>query len=148
MTTHRIRLGKWGEGVAVRFLQEKGYVLLEDRGVIALSGADTRYFLQGVISNDVDKLGPARALYAGLLTAQGKFLHDFFVIESADAFLLDCARAGLDDLVRRLTLFRLRADVSIADRSADFVVAAMIGEDVARSVGLDGDTAEIGRAHV
>ena len=40
-----------------------------------------------------------------------------------------------------MTLFRLRADVSIADRSADFVVAAMIGEDVARSVGLDGDTA-------
>ena len=118
-------------------MTEKGYVLLEDRGVIALSGADTRDFLQGVISNDVDKLGPARALYAGLLTAQGKFLHDFFVIESADAILLDCARAGLDDLVRRLTLFRLRADVSIADRSADFVVAAMIGEDVARSVGLD-----------
>jgi folate-binding protein YgfZ len=122
-------------------MTEKGYVLLEDRGVIALSGADTRDFLQGVISNDVDKLGPARALYAGLLTAQGKFLHDFFVIESADAILLDCARAGLDDLVRRLTLFRLRADVSIADRSADFVVAVMIGEDVARSVGLDGDTA-------
>ncbi|MEE8170652.1 MAG: folate-binding protein, partial [Phycisphaerae bacterium] len=74
-----------------------------------MSGADTRDFLQGVISNDVDKLGPARALYAGLLTAQGKFLHDFFVVESVDAILLDCARAGLDDLMRRLTLFRLRA---------------------------------------
>ena len=61
-------------------MTEKAYVLLEDRGVIALSGADTRDFLQGVISNDVDKLGRARALYAALLTPQGKFLHDFFVV--------------------------------------------------------------------
>ena len=121
-------------------MTEKGYVLLEDRGVIALSGADTRDFLQGVISNDVNKMGPARALYAGLLTAQGKFLHDFFVVETGNAVLLDCARAGLDDLMRRLTLFRLRADVSIVDRSADFVVAALVGVDAARTVGLDGET--------
>ena len=53
------------------------FALLDDRGLLAVSGPDRRMFLQGLVSNDVEKVSPARARYAALLTAQGKYLHDF-----------------------------------------------------------------------
>ena len=58
-----------------------GYTLLDDRGILAVGGPDRRAFLQGLVSNDVDRVGPALARYAALLTAQGKYLHDFMMIE-------------------------------------------------------------------
>ena len=54
-------------------MAQSNFVILEDRGVLAVSGADRRNFLQGLVSNDVEKLAPDRALYAALLTAQGKY---------------------------------------------------------------------------
>jgi tRNA-modifying protein YgfZ len=60
---------------------DASFALLNDRGVLAVSGPDSRSFLQGLVSNDVDKVGPAQAHYAALLTAQGKYLHDFMMIE-------------------------------------------------------------------
>jgi folate-binding protein YgfZ len=104
------------------------FAVLEDRGVLAIEGTDARAFLQGLVSNDVTKAGPARAIYAALLTPQGKFLHDFFIAELAEVLLLDCEKARLADLKRRLGLYKLRAQVTIADRSADLAVAALFGD--------------------
>ncbi len=75
-------------------MADANFVLLEERGVLAVSGDDRRSFLQGLVSNDVDKIGPAQTRYAALLTAQGKYLHDFFMIEADDAILLDAEAAG------------------------------------------------------
>jgi hypothetical protein len=102
--------------------------LLQDRSVVALSGADTRDFLQGIISNDMDRCTPGNAIYAGLLTPQGKILFDFFVVEREGAFLLDCAKDRAADLIKRLTLYRLRAKVEIAIRP-DLIVAALWNGD-------------------
>ena len=108
-------------------------VVLDRRGVIRLAGADGRQFLQGLISGDMNKVSPSRTIYAALLTPQGKYLHDFFVVELGDAFLVDCERARIDDLVTRLGRYKLRAQVSIEDVSADFLVVAFIGDGTARS---------------
>ena len=78
------------------------YAMLEDRGVLALGGTDRRSFLQGIVSNDVEKLGPGRVVHAALLTPQGKYLHDFFIVDTGDTLALDCERARIDDLTRRL----------------------------------------------
>jgi|TARA_B100000315_G_scaffold165504_1_gene154171 hypothetical protein len=117
-------------------LTGQSYALLEARGVVALTGAEARAFLQGMISKDVDQLSPSRALYGGLLTPQGKYLHDFFVVESGASVLLDCERARIDDLIDRLNRFRLRAAVEIADRSANWQVAALWGGGPAPFPGL------------
>jgi folate-binding protein YgfZ len=106
----------------------KSFVLLEDRAVLEVSGADRRSFLQGLVSNDVEKVGPARALYAALLTAQGKYLHDFFIAEAGDAIWLDGEKERLADLKRRLLVYRLRAKVAPLERP-DLAVAAAFGED-------------------
>ena len=116
----------------------KSYAILDDRGVLAVAGAEARDFLQGLISNDVTKAGPGRAVYAALLTPQGTFLHDFFLVEHGEHLLLDCEAARLDDLLRRLTLYRLRAKVTLEDFSAEYLVAALMGENAAGSEFRDG----------
>lgn len=103
------------------------YIRLPGRGVLRLSGDDARSFLQGLITNDVDRVTAAHAIYAALLTPQGKYLHDFFVAEHDGEILLDCAAARLPDLMKRLGMYRLRAQVEIEDISEGWDVIALRG---------------------
>jgi len=105
--------------------------------VIALQGADRIAFLQGLISRDLEQITADRAGYGALLTPQGKFLFDFMVLRTADALLLDAERARLPDLLRRLTMYRLRAKVDLEDASGRYAVAAVLGDDVARRFELE-----------
>ncbi len=84
---------------------------LIDRALIRLSGADVRGFLQGLVTNDLN--GPL-PVWAGLLTPQGKALFDFIVWADGDDLLIDCEADQADDLMRRLTLYRLRRPITIA----------------------------------
>ena len=117
-------------------MTEARYAILEERGILAVSGADRREFLQGLISNDTRKLSPGRALYAAFLTPQGKYLHDFFLAEAGETILLDGEKARLSDLLRRLSLYKLRAKVSLADASERHLVAVAFGNGAARKLGL------------
>src|SRR5580692_6563794 len=113
----------------------KKATMLEDRGVISVSGPDSTSFLQGLLTNDVEGLGPSEARYAALLTPQGKILFDMIVVRAlaADgaAYLLDCAAAQAADLARRLGFYKLRAKVAVADESAGRAVAAFWGGEPA-----------------
>src|SRR2546423_15015147 len=104
------------------------FVLLYDRGILAVSGPDRRPFLQGLVSNDVDKVSPTAAHYAAFLTAQGKYLHDFMMVEAGESIWLDAEAARLGDLKRRLSMYRLRAKASLDERP-DLCVAAGFGAD-------------------
>ena len=88
---------------------------LPDRRVISLTGGDRVGFLQGLVSNDVAQAAPGRAIWAALLTPQGRWLADFFIFATADALLLDCAADQAAGLLARLSRYRLRADVALAD---------------------------------
>ena len=98
--------------------------ILADRSVTSVTGPESRAFLQGLISNDIEDCAPGRGLYAALLTPQGKILFDFFVTASGEGFLIDCAAARKSDLLKRLTLYRLRSKVAIAERP-DLAVGAV-----------------------
>ncbi len=99
--------------------------LLEARGVVRLGGGDMRTFIQGLISNDITLLTPDHALYAALLTPQGKYLFDFLLLDRGDSILLDVERQRLAALIQRLTMYRLRADVTLSDVSEDHAVLAV-----------------------
>jgi hypothetical protein len=116
-------------------MADASFVLLDDRGILAVSGPDRRPFLQGLVSNDVDKVSPTAARYAALLTAQGKYLHDFMMVEAGESIWLDAEAARLGDLKRRLSMYRLRAKVSLDERS-DLAVAAIFGADTTAILGL------------
>ena len=102
---------------------------LAERGVIEVQGADRVGFLQGLVSNDVALAAPERAVWAALLTPQGKWLADFFIFAEGDRLLLDIERSQAAMLMARLGRYRLRADVTLADRSDQLqVYAAWDGE--------------------
>jgi tRNA-modifying protein YgfZ len=99
---------------------------LDNRAILTLTGTDVVEFLQNLITNDMAEVTDSHAIYAALLTAQGKFLHDFFVIKWGDEILLDVAADRKADLLRRLTMYKLRADVTIADGAYD--ITARFGD--------------------
>ncbi|MGH7067974.1 MAG: YgfZ/GcvT domain-containing protein [Acetobacteraceae bacterium] len=101
---------------------------LPERGVLVISGGDRVAFLQGLVSNDVALVAPGRAVWAALLTAQGKWLADFFILADGDHLLLDCERAQVAMLAERLSRYRLRARVEVADASGEHFVHAAWGE--------------------
>src|SRR6266851_195053 len=122
-------------------MAQANFVILVERGILAVSGPDRRVFLQGLVSNDVEKLGANRAVYAALLTAQGKYLHDFIMVEVDEAIWLDAEAARLGDLRRRLSMYRLRAKVEIAERP-ELAVAALFGEGAPAALGLADEPGE------
>ena len=83
---------------------------LTDRAVVRLSGEDVRGFIQGLATSDVTGLLPA---WAGLLSPQGKCLFDFIVWDDGDDLLLDCEDATAEDLIKRLSIYRLRRPIRI-----------------------------------
>src|SRR3954465_11256225 len=88
--------------------------MLSDRAVLAVLGAEARAFLQGLVTTDVAQSPPGSGLYTALLTPQGKLLFEFLLIEAApDRFLIDVAESRAADLLKRLTLYRLRAKLSL-----------------------------------
>lgn len=102
---------------------------LPDRAVVEVTGEDRVAFLQGLVSNDVTQAAPGRAVWAALLTPQGKWLADFFILAGADRLLLDTAAGQAEALAQRLSRFRLRSRVAIARRE-DLAVLAGWGESL------------------
>lgn len=105
-----------------------------DRTIWELSGKDALTFLQGLVSNDLRPLQTAPGIvWCALLSPQGKYLADFFVAHLADGrFLIDIATCLADDTLRRLSLYRLRADVRIVPTK----LVALRGLGVAPEGGL------------
>lgn len=85
---------------------------MTDRTILALTGADRTDFLQGLVTNDVTRDG---LVYTALLTPQGKYLADFFVLTRDGDTLIDVASSLAPGLFQRLSMYKLRADVQIAD---------------------------------
>ena len=100
---------------------------LPDRGVIAVEGDDRVAFLQGLVSNDMEAVRPGHAVWAALLTAQGKWLADFFVFSDGSALLLDCEAAHIPMLMQRLSRYRLRMQVSLRHATGLHVYVAWDG---------------------
>jgi tRNA-modifying protein YgfZ len=109
--------------------------LLTDRGVIALCGAEARDFLQGLITNEMAECMAGNALYAALLTPQGKILFEFFVVADGERLLLECAAVRSEELTKRLGFYRLRAKVDITPQP-DMAVAALWEENVPETSGI------------
>jgi folate-binding protein YgfZ len=112
------------------------YVLPTHRAVVTVDGPEARTFLQGLVSNDVDTVAPDRAVYTALLTAQGRFLHDMFIAQLDDLLVLDCEAERRADLLKRLSLYKLRAKVTLADASERLAVALLFGEGTDAALGL------------
>ena len=101
---------------------------LVGRGIISVSGSDARVFLQGLISNDMNKVSTDYSIYAAFLSPQGKYLYDFFIMQKEGSFLIDCELHRLKDLLNQLKLFKLRSDIDLSDCSHKFQITAIWGD--------------------
>ncbi|MDF3048093.1 MAG: aminomethyl transferase family protein [Candidatus Midichloriaceae bacterium] len=88
-------------------------VHLKSRAVIKLTGKDAAKFLQSLITNDANKISNSSYIYAFMLTPQGRFLYDFFIIKSGDEILLDCQAAKVTEICAKFQMYKLRSEVEI-----------------------------------
>jgi len=86
---------------------------LIDRAIIEISGSDRKKFLQGLISNDANKINNKALIYSVMLNSQGRFLYDFFIFEKNDHLFLDCLAVRRDEIIQKLNLYKLRSKVEI-----------------------------------
>ena len=97
-------------------------IILEKRGIILISGNDAKDFLQNIITNDINKVSKENSIFAALLTPQGKYLNDFFIVLSHRGYLLDCNGNSTEELIRNLSKYKLRSKVEIKDLSSEYVI--------------------------
>tara|TARA_Y100000817_G_C16784416_1_gene512089 strand:- start:167 stop:1045 length:879 start_codon:yes stop_codon:yes gene_type:complete len=105
-------------------MNRKVYIL-EDRGLLYINGDDAKEFLQNIITNNIENVSEDRSCFSVLLTPQGKYLYDFIIIKHKSGFLLDCEKEIIDDLYKKLNLYKLRSKVEILNLSNEFVVASL-----------------------
>ena len=91
--------------------------ILKDRGIISVLGKDSKEFLQNIITNDINKVSYKNSVFAALLTPQGKYLNEFFIIQSNKGYLLDCSENSTGELIKDLSKYKLRSKVEIEDLS-------------------------------
>ena len=103
------------------------YSPLTDRAVLRIGGNDRVEFLQNLVTQDVARPQSGTCVMAALLTPQGKLLYDFFIYIETDALLIDCEAAQADALAKKLSLYKLRADVTI--ERTDLHINALWQED-------------------
>ena len=97
-------------------------IILEDRGLISISGEDAKDFLQNIITNNIEKVNLTNSIFSALFTPQGKYLHEFFLIKSHNGFFIDCDGQSTKNLIDNLIKYKLRSKVEIKDLSSQFVV--------------------------
>lgn len=113
------------------------FELNQDRSVIGVGGPDRVEFLQGLVSNDTKRIAGTQAVFAALLSPQGKFAYDLLLAAEGERILIDAEAARRGDLLKRLKMFKLRSQVTLDDLDADFVVVSLFGGDTLRRLGLE-----------
>ncbi|MFT7087343.1 MAG: folate-binding protein YgfZ [Rickettsiales bacterium] len=103
-------------------------IILQNRAIISVSGEDQKTFLQGLITNDINKVSENQAIYAFMLSPQGRFLYDFFIIQKDDELLLDCSRERIDEIVKKLSFFKFRSKVEIK-KAENFLVEVGLNKE-------------------
>jgi len=106
-------------------MEKDQIIILENRGLISITGEDAKDYLQNIITNDIHKVSNSNSIFAALLSPQGKYLFDFFVIKNQEGYLLDCEGSSSKELINNLSKYKLTSKVDIEDLSTKYVVGIM-----------------------
>ena len=103
-------------------MEKDQIIILKDRGLISISGKDAREYLQNIITNDINKVSETSSVFSALLSPQGKYLFEFFVLKSNNGYFLDCYDKTTEELIKNLAKYKLRSQIEIKDMSSEFVI--------------------------
>lgn len=99
-------------------LARNKYYICSQNSIIKVSGSDRFDFLQGMVSNDLQILKEKKCIYCALLTPQGKFLYDFYILNLKDFFYLECSKKRQKEIIEKFNLFKLRANVNFSNENS------------------------------
>jgi folate-binding protein YgfZ len=126
-------------------MEKDQIILLEDRGLISITGEDVKNFLQNIITNDIEKVNSSASIFSALFTPQGKYLFEFFLVKSKNGYLLDCDNKFTNEIIDYLLKYKLRSKLEIKNISKEYVIGLITLEkftDIQKSENKTGDTIE------
>ena len=102
-------------------MEKNEVITLEDRGFIQVKGPEAKDFLQNIVTNDLEKVTNESTIFSSILTPQGKYLFEFFVIKLGDNFLLENEKKSTEEIIKVLNFYKLRSKVDFVDLSEKYV---------------------------
>ena len=103
-------------------MEKDQIIIFKNRGLISIFGDDALEFLQNIITNDINKVTTENSIFSALLTPQGKYLYEFFIVKSDKGYFLDCEEAFVDEIINNLKKYKLRSKVELENISSNYVV--------------------------
>ena len=106
-------------------MEKNEVITLEDRGFIQVNGSEAKEFLQNIVTNDIEKVSSNSTVFSSILTPQGKYLFEFFVLKLKDSYLLECEKKSSAEIIKLLNFYKLRSKVDFIDLSERYVAAVV-----------------------
>jgi len=100
-------------------------VVLDNRGFIKVSGIEASIFLQNIVTNNIEKINENLTLFSSILTPQGKYLYEFFILKAKDGYLLECEKESVLEIIKVFTFYKLRSKVTLDDVSSEYISLAI-----------------------
>ena len=102
-------------------MEKSEVITLEDRGFIQVKGFEAKDFLQNIVTNDIEKVTDQLTIFSSILTPQGKYLFDFFILKLKDSYLLECEKKSTGKIIKLLNYYKLRSKVDFIDLAEKYV---------------------------
>ena len=106
-------------------MEKDEVITLEDRGFIQVTGLEAKDFLQNIVTNDIEKVSSNSTVFSSILTPQGKYLFEFFVLKLKDSYLLECEKKSSAEIIKLLNFYKLRSKVDFINLSEKYVAAVI-----------------------
>ena len=106
-------------------MEKNEVITLEDRGFIQVNGPEAKDLLQNIVTNDIEKVTNSSTVFSSILTPQGKYLFEFFVLKLKDGYLLECEKKSTGEIIKLLKFYKLRSKVDFIDLSEKYVAAVI-----------------------
>ena len=95
-------------------------IALEDRGFIQVTGDEAKNFLQNIVTNDLEKVTDTSSVFSSILTPQGKYLFEFFILKLIDSYLLECEKESTEEIIKLLNYYKLRSKVNFINLNKEY----------------------------
>jgi folate-binding protein YgfZ len=106
-------------------MEKNEVITLDDRGFIQIKGSEAKDFLQNIVTGNIEKVTGSSTIFSSILTPQGKYLFDFFVLKFKDSYLLECEKKSVTEIIKLLNYYKLRTKVDLIDLSEKYAAAVI-----------------------
>ena len=106
-------------------MEKNEVITLEDRGFIQVNGPEAKDFLQNIVTNDIEKVTSSSTVFSSILTPQGKYLFEFFVLKFKDGYFVECEKKSTAEIIKLLIFYKLRSKVVFIDLTEKYVAAVI-----------------------